>query len=118
MPKMTAKFTGARLTALKNNIDLTDNQEELYQRLQKAGHFWDSDRKIWWYSPEESADPATPLVMIRVWADTEIVEEAADEIIKNTKDNFRLMERSPVYPCRPPKQLEGRVYLKFLPGKS
>jgi hypothetical protein len=117
MPKMTAKYSAARMTALKESLDISGNQEDLYQRLQKAGWFWDSDKKSWWYAPEEAADPATPLIMIRVWADLEVVEEAADEIIGKTKRYFSLVEKSPVYPCRPPKQLEGRVYLKFLPAK-
>lgn len=112
--KMTAKYSSARMTALKESLDVSGSQEDLYQRLQKAGLFWDSDKKAWWYAPEEKADPATPMIMIRVWADAEIVEEAADEIVKKLK-LFSLVEKSPVYPCRPPKQLEGRVYLKFLP---
>lgn len=115
MPKMTAKYSSARMQALRESIDTSGSQEDLYQRLQKAGWFWDSDKKAWWFAPEEAADPATKLVMIRVWADLDVVEEAADEIIGKTKKQFELIEKSPVYPCRPPKQLEGRVYLKFMP---
>lgn len=58
MPKMTAKYSSARMTALKESLDINGSQEDLYQRLQKADWFRDSDKKAWWYAPEEDADPA------------------------------------------------------------
>lgn len=118
MPKMTAKYAGALAVASKafRHTDPlpSDNQEELYQALQKKGYFWDSSAKEWEYHAPEAAQEPTPLVHIRVWADAEVVEAAADEVVEQLRQ-FRLVERSRPYPCRPPKQFESRVYLKFLP---
>jgi hypothetical protein len=119
MPKMTAKYSTALIEANRRGLPTDGDQEALYQRLQKAGLMWDSSNKEWLYLPDEPADPATPLVMIRVWADAEIVEEMAD-LIQGllTKRNFTATKRAGVYLCRPPKQLEGRVYLEFMPPKK
>lgn len=132
MPKMTAKYKFALATLHHHNgnmalpfdqrivIDYND-QEVLYSALQEAGYFWDSKKKQWEYHEPEAANDPTPMIMIRVWADKEIVEEAEQELraalTKHlaTKD-WSLLERSPVYGCRPPKQLEARIYLKFLPN--
>lgn len=120
MAKKTAKYVSACTTAtqkaglMASDIRKMSNQDELYATLNKAGFHWDSGSKEWQFHAPEAADDPTPLVMIRVWADAEIVEEAADEVIEHLK-RFRLVERSRPYPCRPPKQFESRVYLKFLP---
>lgn len=117
MPKMTAKYSSAldivRFKGLK--IAQNGNQEELYQALQKVGFFWDSNIKRWEEHDIEQAEEPTKLLMVRVWADAEIVEDMADDLVRISKKWFELVEKSPVYPCRPPKQREGRVYLKFLP---
>ena len=117
-PRMTAKYKTARDTAYFRNIPPEGSQEELYERLQAAGFFWNSDSKVWEEFDIEDADDPTRLVMIRVWADAEIVEEAADDLVSKTKKFFELIERSKPYPCRPPKQREARVYLKFLPKRA
>lgn len=119
MPKMTAKYAWAVNTAHNHNLPVrnTHNQEELYQLLQESGFFWDSGIKRWEYHEPAAADDPTPLIMVRVWADGEIIEEAADDLVRQASAlNWRLVERSQVYGCRPPKQREGRVYLRFLPG--
>jgi hypothetical protein len=115
MPKMTAKYSAARFTALKNYLEVTGSQDDLYQRLQAAGHFWDSDKKTWYYAPPAAADPATPMIMVRVWADLSAIEAAAGQVVSQSPANWILLEQSPVYQCRPPKQQEGRIYLRFLP---
>ncbi len=123
MPKMTAKYAGAVDAAHNARLNAagTRNQEELYALLQEAGYFWDPARKVWEYHEPAEAEPATSLVMVRVWCDGEIADEAADDLAAalagyaKTK-GWRLVEKSPPYQCRPPKQLESRVYLKFLPG--
>ena len=125
MAKMTAKYSGALEAARRAKLNVGDsNQEQLYAGLQYAGYFWDSNTKQWEYHEPELADEPTPLVMIRVWADAEIIEEAADLIITRLtlkalpKDKiWQLVERSPAYGCRPPKQKEARIYLKFLPQR-
>lgn len=121
MAKKTAKYVGAAVTAVSkvglsaNHIRQMENQEELYSTINKAGYHWNSKIKEWEYHELEDANEPTPLIMIRVWADAEIVEEVADDVVKGVKRIFQLVERSTPYPCRPPKQLESRVYLKFMP---
>lgn len=117
MPKLTAKYRSASDTA---RVDLGlsgpfNDQETLYRDLQDAGYFWDSKAKSWDYFEPADANPPSKMIMVRCWADLEIIEEVADEITSKVKRHWELMERSTVYPCRPPKQLEGRIYLKFLP---
>ncbi|MCB0190595.1 MAG: hypothetical protein KDJ65_01480 [Anaerolineae bacterium] len=123
MPRMTAKYSQALNTYQHTQKELArlDDQETLYTYLQEEGYFWDSSAKQWEYFEPEEADDPTPLVMIRVWADGEIIEEAAGDLInliKRSKLPWELIEKSNVYGCRPPKQREGRVYLKFLPRRS
>ncbi len=119
-PRQTAKYTGAMTAILKLDvpdkkvIELSWEQENLYSFLQDAGHFWNSDSKQWEYHPPEEADPPTKLVMVRVWAAADEVQAAALKVAA-TLQPWRLIEQSKPYPCRPPKQKEARVYLKFLP---
>ena len=123
MPKMTAKYSSAfnelrKLNFPTHTINI-EKQDEVYGALQERGYMWDSEQKEWIELANEPADEPTKLVMVRVWADLEVVQEAADEVIKSLKrKGFDLVETSPVYPCRPPKQLEGRIYLKLLPPKK
>lgn len=115
MPKMTAKYAGALTVARQEKLPANGSQDDLYARLQEIGYFWDSARKEWEHHAPEAADPATPLVMIRVWSDAEIVEDVADDVIAGLKRRYDFIERSDPYLCRPPRQREARVYIKFLP---
>jgi hypothetical protein len=119
MPKMTKKFSGALDAAEQafigfNRKQETD-QEALYRRLQEIGFFWDSQSKKWEEYDVTEADEPSPLIMVRVWADEEIIQEAADDIVSKSKKIWQLIERSEPYRCRPPKQREARIYLRFLP---
>lgn len=120
MPKLTAKYRGALQAAALHGIEpRTVYQEELYARLQQAGCFWDSHAKRWESHDIEDADEPTPMIMVRLWAEGEIIEEVADDIIaaiKRANLPWRLTKRSTPYANRPPKQKEARVYLEFLPG--
>lgn len=120
MPRMTAKYKSAIQKAHNQNLPAieTNNQEELYALLQQHGFFWNSDSKVWEEFDIQDADDATKLIMVRVWADAEIVEEAADEIVGKVKRQWEIVERSQPYQCRPPKQREARVYLKFIPNRN
>lgn len=123
MPKMTAKYAGALAVARRefSEVSAWPDQEALYTRLQEAGHFWDSQAKRWEYFEPAEADDPTPLIMVRVWADGEIIQEAVDDLVnlvKRSKLPWDLIEKSNVYGCRPPKQREGRIYLKFLPRRG
>jgi len=116
MPRMTMKFSGALQKAGEIGIKVLPdlNQDSLYAQLNQHGYWWNSRTKSW----EEGEHPHAPteLLNVRVWSDANTVEEFADDVVMQLeKIHFQLMERSEVYICRPPKQLEGRVYLKFLP---
>jgi hypothetical protein len=115
---MTAKYRGAVAIAHKvlNLSYMPPTQEKLYGMLQLKGYFWNSDVKEWEYHDAAEADAPTPLVMVRVWADLQHVDDYAQQVAeKCTQTIGPLVEQSKTYPNRPPKQLEGRVYLKFMP---
>ena len=89
------------------------SQEQLYSELNRLGWYWQPDNKEW-ERDDTPANSATKLIKIRVWAAKEIVENAAELFSENAESNgLRLIEKSPPYPCRPPKQLESRIYLTF-----
>lgn len=119
MPKMTAKYAGASRMLGRLGLSTGGDQEAAYGALRDAGYLWDSTEKTWIKLADEPADPATPFVMVRVWADSEVVAEAADVVSEAlTQKGFLLVEASPAYPCRPPKQLESRIYLKMMPPRK
>lgn len=122
---MTAKYKDALATAKHHNgnmglpieqrIPITTEQETLYSNLNQAGYFWDSSRKEWQYHEPEAADEPTKMIMVRVWANSEIIEDVAAKVAEGARKHWVMIEKSPPYQCRPPKQGESRVYLKFLP---
>lgn len=113
MPKQTAKYSTACRKASDLNISIGNHQEELYQALNSQRFYWNSKEKVWEHLDEE-ANPPTELIRIRVWTDARFVEKAANDCIEAlSKQGMRLVERSDVFTCRPPKQLEARVYLTF-----
>lgn len=115
MAKMTAKYGGAVAAARSKGIPISDDQEELYQALSKAGFMWDSELKTWYDISKVPADEPTDLLHVRVWARTENVEAQARLIVRTmTSGGYRLVEKSEPYVCRPPKHRESRVYLTFI----
>lgn len=113
MPKNTAKYSGACQKANELNIPIGQHQEELYQALNSQGFYWNSKEKSW-EKLDEEADPPTELIRIRVWTDARFVEKVANECIESlAQKGMRLVEKSEVFKCRPPKQLEARIYLTF-----
>ena len=49
-----------------------------------------------------------------MWAKAELVEELAQHLVEQSVEiGLRLVEKSKPYPCRPPNQLESRIYLTF-----
>jgi hypothetical protein len=114
MAKMTAKYLGAIEIARSKNIPITDDQEALYTALGKAGFLWDK-MKHWYDISQEPAEQPSDVLRVRVWAKTEDVEAQAGLIVRTlTSGGYRLIEQSEPYICRPPKQLESRIYLTFI----
>ena len=91
---------------------LKDRPEDLYKALNEQGVYWDSDQGLWELN-NQPADPATQLIRIRIWAAAEKIPAAVDDIKVMLAPFYDLLEQSDPYPCRPPKQLESRVYLTF-----
>lgn len=113
--RRTGKYVAAEAIAERFEWDLvlcdSTNQNDLYNLLQKHGWMWDSKTGKWIYLPEIPATKPTQDVMVRVWTDLKKVDGAADKVVENMP--MTLVERSEARVCRPPKQLEGRVYLRF-----
>lgn len=115
MPRMTRKYraalTCARDVGLQTDVE---DQDTLYAGLMDLGYHWDPDAGGWEYhDPDQAHDPLTT-VRIRVWAALDMVDLMVDDMLMSM-DDFKLVSRSKVYPCRPPNQKEGRVYLVLLP---
>jgi len=114
MARQTQKFIKA--IAIVGNHFSNSSHESLYQLMNEQQYFWDSHLKEWILLPAELNDPATRLHRVRVWATTNQVETLARAIIENlTAQGYELEERSTIYPCRPPKGNESRIYLSFHP---
>jgi hypothetical protein len=112
--KKTKKYSKAtELLTFPHN-----NQEELYQELNRLGYYWDAlDKK--WIRDERLANPPKQGVDIRVWADKDYTEEHAETLVQLfLKNGYRLSNRSGTYPCRPPKQNESRIYLSFINNQN
>jgi hypothetical protein len=119
MPRQTVKYVAAVQVAQREKITLIHDAELLYHVLEERDYHWDSEAGEWAKWTDLPADEPTEFVMVRLWAAGEVIGELADDTIRQLEAlGLRLMERSEVYPCRPPKQLEARVYLKFLPARK
>lgn len=124
MPKMTAKYSTALAVARREgvgaNVNAPNAQEALYSRLQEIGYFWNSDAKEWEHHATADANPPMEGISVRVWAATEHAAKAGQAVAfaMGRVYGWKLVEVSEPYQCRPPKQLESRVYLKFMPGEE
>lgn len=114
MARQTEKFIKA--VAIAGSRFRNTSHEALYQLMLEAQYYWDSRTKEWEQTPSEANDPPTQLHRVRVWAAKGEVESLATAIIQSlTAQGYQLDERSAVYPCRPPKGNEARIYLSFHP---
>lgn len=111
MSRRTLKYT----RALEIESEFTHlSSNELYSYLQDKGYFWDSNMSRWVYTPGEQNDPASQLIKIRVWYDRNQVKDVVEKLTELMTDvGFRSVESSSIYPCRPPKANDGRIYLTF-----
>lgn len=113
MPKQTRKYVTACEIAERLNIAERDNQETLYRLLNEQGYYWDSGLQQW-QELSQDADPPTDLIRVRVWAEDSKVRGAAYQLrVAMEAQGYIFLEQSEVYPCRPPKQLESRIYMTF-----
>jgi hypothetical protein len=89
-----------------------DSQDELYSLLNECNHFWNSQEKRW--VDGGTPDPPTNAIWVRVMSDAKIVSEIASVVAEAIAPyEIDLIDRSDLYPCRPPKQNDARVYLTF-----
>ena len=113
MPRQTRKYVSAMRIAETLGIESRDSQENLYDDLNSRGYFWESDQGEW-QRTTEPPDPVTEVLRIRVWADAVKVEAMADQVVAAlVASGNEILDISKPYPCRPPKQLESRIYLTF-----
>lgn len=113
MPKLTRKYKTALSLANQLDISERDNQERLYRLLNEAGYFWDASTQAWQQLTTD-ADPPTELIRVRVWAESSKVSGAAYQMrVAMEEIGYQFLDQSDPYPCRPPKQLESRIYLTF-----
>ncbi len=111
---MTIRRTRKYIEAchLKNLPHSTSS--ELYQKLIDMDYYWDANMGRWIFAPGQKNDPPSQQIKIRVWADKNRVQDLADEVIEAlAEQGFRCIEKSTLYPCRPPKANEARIYLVF-----
>ncbi len=114
MPKMTRKYSTALNQAQILGITEVENQERLYRLLNEQNYYWDSATQTW-QQLLINADPPTDLIRVRVWAEDSKVRGAAYQLRVAMEDQgYRFLEQSEPYPCRPPKQLESRIYMTFI----
>ena len=91
-----------------------ESSAELYRHLEANGYYWESDTNSWYHLPEEKRSEASKVIRVRVLTDRNEVESVAETVADVLKSHgFKLLEKSEMYPCRPPKINDGRVYLTF-----
>lgn len=112
MPRKTKKYLQALKAADGLSLGDFSIQDDLYTALNASNLFWDLGDKRW--VPAMAPDPASQVIKIRVWGKATTVEDTAEMLVRRlTREGLTLLERSRPYLCRPPKQLEARIYLSF-----
>lgn len=113
MPRRTRKWITATEKASKLSIEITDNQEALYRQLNEHSYYWQSNQQDW-IEDSTVADAPTELIKVRIWADNTKVDGVAYQLrLGMEEQGYHFMEQSEPYPCRPPKQLESRIYQTY-----
>lgn len=113
MPKLTRKYASALDLAKSLGVPSSDNQETLYRLLNESAYYWSSSLQHWEHLPQ-SANPPSDVIHIRVWSDSSRVSGVAYQLrVALQSEGYIFLEQSDPYPCRPPKQLESRIYMSF-----
>lgn len=115
MARQTKKFVAGVETAQGLGITDFDDHEALYDQLNQHNFFWDATDQRW--GPGSEPEPATELIRVRVWAETTRVADVANMLVRRMS-GYTLIEKSKPYVCRPPNQLESRIYLVFMEEKG
>ncbi len=118
-PKRTKKYVAAEAMLRRLGVAVFGyrSAETFYEVLAEKGYQWNSETGIWENWQAMDADQPTELIRVRAWARAEVVEMIADGVVESMlAAGLRLVERSSPYPCRPPKQLESRIYITFSAG--
>lgn len=119
MPRMTRKYEAALRTIHRLRLPQHGDANSVYGDLEDIGYHWNSQIGEWEKWADQPADEPTDLIMIRLWCATEVIAELAEDVTRQMGNiGLRLVEASPPYQCRPPKQQESRVYLKFFPERK
>lgn len=115
---MTAKYAAA--WKLFGSPEPKPDAERMYEHLRSVSRYWNSETKEWEYHDPAEAKPPMEGIAVRVWAATEHASKAAQALAHavGVVYGWRLVETSEPYQCHPPKQLESRVYLKFMPKEE
>lgn len=112
-PKRTPKYVQALEVTEYLNLSDVDNQNRLYSLLNEQGYFWESNTHIW-RKTKEVTDLPSSVIRIRIWTDSAKVRGVAYEIRSVLEESgYELIEQSEPYTCRPPKQLDSRIYQSF-----
>jgi len=111
--RVTEKYRKALRLGVPLKIT-TKEREQLYLQLNQKSYFWNSEKKKWEKISTE-AKPPTELIKIRIWADARITETVSSELIEAlAQKGLRITNKSKNYLCRPPENLESRIYLEFI----
>lgn len=114
MVRHTQKYVAALEIAALLNVVSPPSSKELYVILTQARYYWDAKTQRWVFVAQPS-QPPTEFIRLRVWASEEVIQLEADKLILTLEKalSWQCIERSAVYPCRPPEEKEARIYLLF-----
>lgn len=117
MAKMTKKYSLALEIAPEFSHS---DHESLYSHLSGMGYWWNSRAQSWVFVEPEDSHPPSSVIRVRVMTANTLVAKAANELAERFElDGYVLSDVSKIYPCRPPNNNDGRVYLTFIPpGES
>ncbi|MEM9543761.1 MAG: hypothetical protein AAGA60_30280 [Cyanobacteria bacterium P01_E01_bin.42] len=98
---------------LKIDTSNLASAEELYDILTDRSYSWDTKEKEWNYVESK---PPSEIIKVRVMTGgKERTARLGDEVAEALKAaGFRALETSKLFPCRPPKKNDYRVYIDCL----
>ncbi|MFO7032490.1 hypothetical protein B9T07_22850 [Limnospira fusiformis CCALA 023] len=114
MIRLTRKYRLA--IEIAPNFSHSD-RDSLYSHLVGMGYWWNG--QAWAFVEPEDSHPPSSVIRIRVMTASKLVAKVATELAERFElDGYTLSDTSRVYPCRPPNNNDGRVYLTFIPPEG